>query len=99
MRILVVICLALSSHGVAAEELRIYQRDAYGNTLYHKPSYLVQNDGRIIELDPYGNKMYHKPQFRIEGRQIVPTDAIGNRTYNGSSGGIFSSSKGEAYGQ
>lgn len=63
---------------VSAEEARIYQQDSVGNTQYHKPSAVIQNDGRIIETDSVGNKQYHKQQYQIKDGKVYQTDQVGN---------------------
>lgn len=61
-----------------AEETKIYQQDAIGNIQYHKPSYVVQKDGRIIETDTVGNKLYHKQQYKMKDGKIYQIDSLGN---------------------
>jgi hypothetical protein len=67
---------------VSAEEARIYQQDTIGNTQYHKPSVVIQNDGRIIETDSVGNKQYHKQQYQIKDGKVYQTDSLGNIQYH-----------------
>ena len=45
---------------------RIYQTDAYGNTQYRKPGYVVKGD-KVYQTDEYGNTQYHKPGFEVKG--------------------------------
>jgi len=66
----------------SAEEARIYQQDSAGNTQYHKPSAVIQNDGRIIETDTVGNKQYHKQQYQIKDGKVYQTDSVGNIQYH-----------------
>jgi len=66
----------------SAEEARIYQQDSAGNTQYHKPSAVIQNDGRIIETDSVGNKQYHKQQYQIKDGKVYQTDSVGNIQYH-----------------
>ena len=73
----VMVVLALCSVGAQAQEKRIYQTDEYGNIQYHKPSYVVEDDGRVIEVDAYGNRQYHKPQRVVEGDTIYKASASG----------------------
>lgn len=67
---------------VSAEEVKIYQKDSAGNTQYHKPSAVIQNDGRIIETDSVGNKQYHKQQYQIKDGKVYQTDSVGNIQYH-----------------
>lgn len=67
---------------VSAEEAKIYQQDSAGNTQYHKPSAVIQNDGRIIETDSVGNKQYHKQQYQIKDGKVYQTDSVGNIQYH-----------------
>ncbi|WP_047537659.1 hypothetical protein [Methylotenera versatilis] len=67
---------------VSADEARIYQQDSTGNTQYHKPSAIIQEDGRIIETDTVGNKQYHKQQYQIKDGKIYQTDSVGNIQYH-----------------
>jgi uncharacterized protein YycO len=66
----------------SAEEVRIYQQDSAGNTQYHKPSAVIQNDGRIVEADSVGNKQYHKQQYQIKDGKVYQTDSVGNIQYH-----------------
>jgi hypothetical protein len=66
----------------SADEARIYQQDSAGNTQYHKPSAVIQNDGRIIETDSVGNKQYHKQQYQIKDGKVYQTDSVGNIQYH-----------------
>ena len=75
-------CLALVAHSAQAADTRVQQTDAYGNILYHKPSYTIKPDGRVIQTDAYGNKQYHQQQYLIKNNKSVPVDAYGNRQYN-----------------
>jgi hypothetical protein len=75
-------CLALIAIPAHADEVRVYQADAYGNIQYHKPSLAVRADGRVIQTDPYGNKLYHKQQYQITGDKVVPASALGSRQYS-----------------
>lgn len=65
-----------------ADEARIYQQDSAGNTQYHKPSAVIQNDGRMIETDSVGNKQYHKQQYQIKDGKVYQTDSVGNIQYH-----------------
>jgi hypothetical protein len=67
---------------VSADEARIYQQDAVGNTQYHKPSAVIQQDGRIIETDSVGNKQHHKQQYQIKDGKVYQTDSVGNIQYH-----------------
>jgi len=70
--------LMLPMTSMSAEEKRIYQTDSVGNVQYHKPSYVVRQDGRIIETDSVGNKQYHKQQHQIKDGKVYQTDSVGN---------------------
>jgi len=74
--------LLLIALNVSAEEARIYQQDGAGSTQYHKPSAVIQNDGRIIETDSVGNKLYHKQQYQIKDGKVYQTDSVGNIQYH-----------------
>ncbi len=74
--------LLLLVFNVSADEARIYQQDSTGNTQYHKPSAVIQNDGRIIETDSFGNKQYHKQQYQIKSGKVYHTDSVGNIQYH-----------------
>ena len=65
-----------------AQEQRIYERDAMGRIQYHKPSYVVQDNGRVIETDAIGNKQYHKQQYQIKDGNIYQVDSLGNTQYH-----------------
>lgn len=65
-----------------AEESKIHQADPTGNIQYHKPSAVIEDDGRVIETDQYGNKQYHKPQYQMQGDRIYQTDKFGNIQYH-----------------
>lgn len=67
---------------VSADEVKIYQQDSAGNTQYHKPSAVIQNDGRIVETDSVGNKQYHKQQYQIKDGKVYQTDSLGNVQYH-----------------
>lgn len=79
---LAVIGLLCLVFNVSADEARIYQQDSAGNTQYHKPSAVIQNDGRIVETDAVGNKQYHKQQFQIKDGKVYQTDSVGNIKYH-----------------
>lgn len=79
---LVASALLLHVLNASAEEARIYQQDSTGNTQYHKPSAVIQNDGRIIETDSVGNKQYHKQQYQIKDGKVYQTDSVGNIQYH-----------------
>jgi len=66
----------------SADEVKIYQQDSAGNTQYHKPSTVIQNDGRIVETDSVGNKQYHKQQYHINDGKVYQTDSLGNVQYH-----------------
>ena len=70
--------LMLPVTSMSAEEKRIYQTDSVGNVQYHKPSYVVRQDGRIIETDSVGNKRYHKRLHQIKDGKVYQTDSVGN---------------------
>ena len=70
--------LMLPMTSMSAEEKRIYQTDSVGNVQYHKPSYVVRQDGRIIETDSVGNKQYHKQQHQIKDGKVYQSDSLGN---------------------
>lgn len=74
--------LLLLVSNVSADEVSIYQQDSAGNTQYHKPSAVIQNDGRIIETDSVGNKQYHKQQYQIKDGKVYQTDSVGNIQYH-----------------
>jgi hypothetical protein len=61
-----------------AEEPRIYERDGMGRIQYHKPSYVVHDDGRVIETDAIGNRQFHKQQYQIKGDTLQPISATGD---------------------
>jgi hypothetical protein len=82
MKFLIICFLALFSVVVHAGEQRIYQRDSVGSIMYHKPSYIVQENGRIIEMDKAGNKQYHKQQYQLKDGKIYQVDSIGNIQYH-----------------
>jgi len=65
-----------------ADEARTYLQGSAGNTQYHKPSTVIQNDGRIIETDSVGNKQYHKQQYQIKDGKVYQTDSVGNIQYH-----------------
>ncbi|MES2498891.1 MAG: hypothetical protein V4570_00020 [Pseudomonadota bacterium] len=67
---------------VSAEETKIYQQDSTGNIQYHKPSVVINKNGRIIETDAIGNKQYHKQQYQIKDGKIYQTDSLGNIQYH-----------------
>jgi hypothetical protein len=73
------VMFAANSH---AQEQRVYQRDVTGRIQYHKPSYVVQENGRVIETDAIGKKQYHKQQYVIKDRSVYPTDSLGRIQYN-----------------
>ena len=75
-------CLALIAISAHAEDVRVYQIDAYGNIQHNKPSYTLKADGRVILTDAYGNKQYNQQQFVITNNKIVPVDTYGNRQYS-----------------
>ena len=87
-RVIVMLMSAISfvwvslSMSANAEEAKIYQQDAIGNTQYNKPSYAVQQAGRIIETDTLGNKLYHKQQYQKKDGKIYQTDSLGNIQYH-----------------
>ena len=74
--------LLLLELNASADEARIYKQDSAGNTQYHKPSAVIQNDGRIIETDSVGNKQYHKQQYQIKDGKVYQTDSVGNIQYH-----------------
>ena len=45
--------------------------------VYHKPSYIVEKDGRVVQVDTYGNKQLHKPQYRSVDGKVYATTAYG----------------------
>lgn len=57
---------------VSAEEVKIYQQDSTGNIQYHKPSVVIQNDGRIVETDSVGNMLYTQTAVSDQRQQGVP---------------------------
>ena len=61
--------------------VKVYSTDAYGNVQYHKPSLVVQPDGRIRPVDAYGNTQYQKPGYVVKGDRIYQTDSYGNTQY------------------
>ncbi len=80
---ILIVCGFLSfTMNVAADEVKVYQQDSTGNTQYHKPSAVIQKDGRIIETDAVGNKQYHKQQYQIKDGKVYQTDAVGNIQYH-----------------
>ncbi|MEI8363482.1 MAG: hypothetical protein WCG35_09730 [Betaproteobacteria bacterium] len=81
-KILVVCGYFLFVANVSAEEAKIYQQGSAGNIRYHKPSAVIQKDGRIIETDSVGNKQYHKQQYQIKDGKIYQTDSVGNIQYH-----------------
>ena len=81
-RTLAASALLLLVLSASADEARIYQQDSAGNTQYHKPSAVIQNDGRIIETDSVGNKQYHKQQYQIKNGKVYQTDSVGNIQYH-----------------
>lgn len=81
-KILAANALLILMLNVSAEETKIYQQDSAGNTQYHKPSAVIQNDGRIVETDSVGNKQYHKQQYQIKNDKIYQTDSVGNIQYH-----------------
>lgn len=58
--------LMLLSTTAFAQEVRIYQTDHLGNKQYHKPSIVIQTNGRGVEVNSVGVKQYHKSQIQIE---------------------------------
>ena len=81
---LFLIAVILSSGSVVAwaDEARIYQQDSSGNTQYHKPSAVIQQNGRIVETDAVGNKQHHKQQYQIKDGKVYQTDSLGNIQYH-----------------
>ena len=70
-------------HTVAiAEEVRIYEQSPSGNIQYHKPSAVIQQNGRIVETDAVGNKQHHKQQYQIKDGKVYQTDSLGNIQYH-----------------
>jgi uncharacterized protein YycO len=65
-----------------AGEQQVYQQDSLGNIQYHKPHYVIRENGRIIESDPVGNMQYHKQQYQMKDGQIFPVDSTGNIQYH-----------------
>lgn len=65
-----------------AGDKKIYMQDSTGNTQYHKPSAVIQEDGRVIETDSVGNKQYHKQQYQIKDGKIYEIDSVGNIQYH-----------------
>lgn len=57
--------LLLISTNVYSKEIRIVQKDPYGNMLYHKQQYVITND-KIYKVDSIGNIQYHKGSLQIE---------------------------------
>ena len=78
MRIMHCCAILLAATNVHANETRVYERDPIGNIQYHKPSYLIQKDGKIIETNALGEKQHHKQQYQIKNGEIYQTDSIGN---------------------
>lgn len=81
MRVFTVILFAVMSLCAHAGEQRVYQRDSQGNIEYHKPSYVVQDNGRIIQADSLGHKQYHLQQYQTKDGKIYQTDSMGNIQY------------------
>ena len=81
-RVLVVCYCTLWNLNACAEQVRVYQQDAIGNIQYHKPSYVIQKDGRIIETDTLGNRQYQKQQYKIKDGKIYQIDSLGNIQYH-----------------
>ncbi len=79
---MVIALLSLAVLYASADEAKIYQQDSAGNTQYHKPSAVIQNDGRIIETDSVGNKQYHKQQYQVKDGKVYQTDSVGNIQYH-----------------
>ncbi len=77
MKILLLPLLVMFAAISHAQEQRVYQRDVTGRIQYHKPSYVVQENGRVIETDAIGNKQYHKQQYVIKEGNVYPTDSLG----------------------
>ncbi len=65
-----------------AADQRVYQQDSTGNIQYHKPHYIVRENGRILESDPIGNVQYHKQQYQMKDEKIYPVDSTGNIQYH-----------------
>lgn len=82
MRIFYVILISVISLCANAAEQRVYQLDRQGNIEYHKPSYMVLDNGRIIQVDPVGNKQYHLQQYQAKDGKMYPVDSMGNIQYN-----------------
>ncbi len=82
MKIVLTFILIMFFLNVHAGEEKIYQQDAVGNTQYHKPSAVIQKDGRIVETDSIGNKQYHKQQYQIKDSKVYQTDSVGNIQYH-----------------
>jgi hypothetical protein len=54
-------------HRMPDDPNTVYQRDKYGNILYHKPSLKLRGD-RVYQADKYGNILYHRPHYSIKRR-------------------------------
>jgi hypothetical protein len=74
--------LTLLTVAAHAAEQRVYQQDSMGNIQYHKPHYIVRENGRILESDPIGNVQYHKQQYQMKDGKIYPVDSISNIQYH-----------------
>lgn len=75
------LALTVAAHAGAGEQ-RVYLQDSMGNIQYHKPHYIVREDGRIIESDPVGNAQYHKQQYQVIDGKVYPVDSVGNSQYH-----------------
>jgi hypothetical protein len=66
------------NHRTVCGKDRVYET-SYGRIQYHKPSWIVEKDGRVIQTDGYGNKRYDRRQYKVEGDKVYETDAYGRK--------------------
>lgn len=83
LRLFLIVAGLCSGYAVAwADEVRIYEQSSTGNIQYHKPSAVIQQNGRVIETDQFGNKQHHKQQYQIKDGKVYQTDSVGNIQYH-----------------
>ena len=56
--------------------MSVYETNSYGRIQHHKPSWILEKDGRVVQVDPFG-KTLHKQQYKVEGGKVYETDAYG----------------------
>lgn len=75
-----IVTFFLLSLSAAAEE-RIYEVNKYGQTQYHKESY-VKKDDRIYQVNKYGQTQYGEKSYVIKGDKAYEVNKYGQTQYD-----------------